>query len=263
MLLHFYKYQATGNDFILLDCTNKDISLNKEQITWLCQHHYGIGSDGLIILKKTPLADFEMLFFNPDGSSGMMCGNGGRAASLLAYHLHIVKNAVMSFKAPDGMHFAKIQDKGMVSLKMNNVSHFKAMKDGVWINTGTSHFVKQVEQLKKLDINKEGSRLRKDKRFSSYGGANIDFYQPKKKNTIEVRTYEKGVEKETLSCGTGVVAAALVYSINEKLTNGAVTVNVTSHDNTLKVDFLKEDNLFTNIILSGRVSKVFEGNIEI
>lgn len=263
MQLHFYKYQATGNDFILLDCRQKNFDLNQEQIQNLCHRHYGIGSDGLIILKNTPLADFEMLFFNPDGSSGMMCGNGARASAMFAYDNKVVNHPVMSFLSPDGMHFAKVQDKGIVSLKMNSVTNYKLMKDGIWIDTGTSHFVKQVKQLKTLDVKQEGLHLRKDKRFSFVNGANIDFYKPKKKNTIEIRTYERGVEDETLSCGTGIVASALVYSINENLKDDKHSIIVESHNNILKVDFIKQNNSFTNIVLTGEAKKVFEGDIDI
>ena len=263
MRIHFYKYEGTGNDFIVLDFTQKTFTLDKNHIIKLCDRHLGIGSDGLIVLKKTSMADFEMSFFNPDGSCGMMCGNGGRVAALAANDFGIISNEVMSFKAPDGIHFAKIQDNYNISLKMNIVSGYKVFKDGIWLDTGTSHFVVKVNDLKNMDVLSVGKKLRDSKRFSKYGGANINFYKAKKKNELNIRTFEKGVENETLACGTGITATALAYCIIEKMKDGKHTIKVNALGGILKVDFVKQKDEFSNIILTGNANKVFEGNIDI
>ncbi len=261
MRLHFYKYHGAGNDFVLFDARKNDINLSVEQITKLCDRHFGVGADGVILLKKTPMADFEMAFYNPDGTSGMMCGNGGRCITMFARHIGVSNNSVFSFLASDGMHFARVVDEKTVALKMTNTDKLEIMEDGIWIDTGTSHFVTFVKDLSKADVVAKGRKLRYEARFEKHNGTNVDFVAISKTNDISVRTYERGVEDETLACGTGIVASALVYSIKKKLKDGKHSINVnTLHDN-LTVEFEKNGNSFSSIMLIGSAVKVFEGDI--
>ncbi|MEE1252191.1 MAG: diaminopimelate epimerase, partial [Bacteroidales bacterium] len=166
MKIKFYKYQATGNDFIIIDAREENLVLEEKDIQFLCDRHFGIGSDGLIIFGNSDKADFSMQFFNPDGSGGMMCGNGGRSIVKFAADKGIIKERCC-FIAPDGLHFATIKD-NIVSLKMVNPTLFQAHQDGFYINTGTSHFVVFEEDLNKINIIEKGRSIRYDERFSHY-----------------------------------------------------------------------------------------------
>ncbi len=262
MKLKFYKYQATGNDFVIIDNRNQDINLNEENIRFLCDRHFGIGSDGLIILENSDKADFAMQFFNPDGSGGMMCGNGGRSIVRFAFDLGIIKESC-SFIAPDGLHFAEIKEE-IVKLKMVVPTLFQAHKDGYYINTGTSHFVSFVNSVENINLLEKGRALRYDDRFSLYKGCNVNFVEETSLNNIKIRTYERGVEDETLACGTGICAAALTYSVEKQLNEGKHTINISAKGGELQVEFEKsKDNSFSAPYLIGEAKKVFVGEINI
>lgn len=262
MKIHFYKYQATGNDFVIIDAREENIILSKENIKFLCHRHFGIGSDGLIIFENSDKADFSMQFFNPDGSGGMMCGNGGRSIVKFAADKGVIKDKC-TFLAPDGLHSATIEGEN-ISLKMTTPTLFQAHKDGFYINTGTSHFVVFENNLEKIDIIKKGRALRYDERFLTYKGCNVNFVQEIAEKSLKIQTYERGVEDETLACGTGICASALTYSVKKQLPCGTHTINLSAKGGELQVKFdKKENNTFDNVHLIGEAKKVFEGEIEI
>ena len=173
MTVSFDKYQGTGNDFVMIDNRNDEYFFSKDDIIKLCRPHFGIGSDGLIILEKSQNTNFSMRFFNPDGSDGMMCGNGGRCVVAFAKKLGIIEDTC-TFEAPDGIHYAKIIN-GDISLQMSNPHFITFHDDGIYMNTGTSHFVCFVEDLENIDVELEGRKLRHDKRFDKYFGCNVNF----------------------------------------------------------------------------------------
>ncbi|HEU4576518.1 MAG TPA: diaminopimelate epimerase [Chitinophagaceae bacterium] len=261
MEIKFYKYQGTGNDFIILDNRTKAYnSLNSSQIRSLCDRRYGIGADGLMLLNEKEGYDFEMKYFNADGNESTMCGNGGRCMVKFAYHLGIHRNTY-KFLAVDGNHEAEIDTDGIVSLKMKDVSSIKKFHGDYVLNTGSPHYVKLVHDVMDMDVYKKGHEIRYSKDFETEG-INVNFVeQLSDPDKIIVRTYERGVEDETYSCGTGVTAAALVCYHNE---NGYNDVEVKTLGGTLSVEYerLNEEG-YVNIWLCGPAEKVFEGQLEL
>jgi diaminopimelate epimerase len=266
MLFSFYKCHGTGNDFIILDDRKKKFPYkNVKLISGLCNRRTGIGADGLILLRGHAQTDFEMLYYNADGKTGSMCGNGGRCAAALAYKLGVAgKKSRM--KTIDGIHTAEIlsadneNENFRVKISMNDVSGVKKFNDCIFIDTGSPHCVLFVNDVDKADVMAEGRKLRYDKRFLP-GGANVNFVV-KGKDKLQVRTYERGVEDETLSCGTGVVASALISSLNGK-PGGKKTVDVKTPGGDLKVHFTHNNSNFSNIFLEGPAVVVYTGNIDI
>lgn len=261
MKIRFSKYQGAGNDFVLIDNRKQKLKLEIDQIQRLCHRNYGIGSDGLILLEKSSTADFDMQFFNPDGSSGMMCGNGGRCVVAFAKSLDLFKESCV-FNAPDGLHKAELVD-GQVRLQMIDTEKPIVFSDGIYLNTGTSHFVCFVDEVEQTDVFLLGRKLRFDERFTPYKGANVNFVSIEGEKEIKIRTYERGVEAETLACGTGITASALALSLKENRPSGHYEIDVYSQGGKLKVVFNKTEDSFTEISLQGDAKKVFEGEIEI
>jgi diaminopimelate epimerase len=259
MQLHCYKYQGTGNDFVLLDNREKNISLTTEQIKWLCNRRFGIGADGLILLELEPGIDFKMVYFNSDGNESSMCGNGGRCITAFAKYLGII-NTEAKFLAIDGIHEAKI-DSDLVSLKMNDVRQVEVGENYFYLNTGSPHYVKFVNNLEEFNVFKEGKKIRNNDRFV-FEGTNVNFIE-KIDHELFVRTYERGVENETLSCGTGVTAAALVAALKGVSTdkNNCAIKTLGGHLN-VKFDKVLE-NTFYNIWLQGPATFVFKTTIEV
>lgn len=268
----FYKYHGAGNDFLLADNRSGDLSLSPEQIRHLCARHTGFGADGVMLLENSDEAAFRMVFYNPDGSGGMMCGNGGRCIVAFAADLGTVKaGEPVAFEAPDGFHQAEIlsaspvaepveatssqtleslrqpnQSERTVRLKMKDVTESEYFrKDGVsFFDTGARHIVKFVKGLNEYPVRTEGPVLRRDQRFAP-AGANVNFVEPTSvggARILSIRTFEKGVEDETLACGTGIVAAALAaYSqgfIGGLHPDGRVSVVVRAAIASLSVDFV-------------------------
>jgi diaminopimelate epimerase len=259
MQLHCYKYQGTGNDFVLLDNREKNISLTTEQIKWLCNRRFGIGADGLILLELEPGIDFKMVYFNSDGNESSMCGNGGRCITAFAKYLGII-NTEAKFLAIDGIHEAKI-DSDLVSLKMNDVRQVEVGENYFYLNTGSPHYVKFVNNLEEFNVFKEGKKIRNNDRFV-FEGTNVNFIE-KIDHELFVRTYERGVENETLSCGTGVTAAALVAALKGVSTdkNNCAIKTLGGHLN-VKFDKVLE-NTFYNIWLQGPATFVFKTTIDV
>ena len=256
MILHFYKYQGCGNDFILLDNRGNTINLNAQQIKKMCDRHFGIGADGLMLLENVTGYDFKMVYYNSDGNQSSMCGNGGRCITAFANRLHIIKDKAY-FLAIDGEHLSLI-DREIISLKMNDVFAIEKHPDYYFLNTGSPHVVKWVENMDDYNVFEEGKKIRYSESYTSTGGTNVNFIQ-KKNHALSIRTYERGVENETLACGTGVTAAALVNAlVNNSNSNSC---HVISLGGNLSVDYKKQtDNSFTDIWLKGPAEFVFEGD---
>ncbi len=260
MELKFYKYQGTGNDFVLVDNRNNNYSLSNEQIKKLCDRRFGIGADGLMLLQQKEGYDFEMKYHNADGKEGSMCGNGGRCITKFAYHLGIHRD-VYKFIAADGTHEAEIDMDGIVSLKMKDVKAIRKFHNDYILDTGSPHYIKLVNNLMQLDVFKKGNEIRHSREFEQ-DGINVNFVeQETEADKITVRTFERGVEDETFSCGTGVTAAALVCYHNE---NGFNEVEVKTIGGNLSVEYDKTgDFQFENIWLCGPAEKVYEGTVQL
>ena len=261
MTIHFHKYQGTGNDFIILDnLRNEYSSLSMSLVQRLCDRRFGVGADGLILLNEKKDYDFEMKYYNADGKEGSMCGNGSRCMIKFAHSAGIHREKY-NFLTSDGPHQAEINGNGIIAIKMNDVTHIKKLNNDFILNTGSPHYVKMVMDVMNFEVVKKGREIRDSKEFKQEG-INVNFVeQTDKPDKIIVRTYERGVENETFSCGTGVTAAALVCFHNE---NGFNEVEVKTPGGKLFVEFERVDNeKFQNIWLSGPAEKVFEGSIEI
>jgi diaminopimelate epimerase len=260
MKIEFYKYQGTGNDFILLDNRKNEYdNLTQQQVASICDRHFGIGGDGLMLLNLKEGYDFEMKYYNSDGAAGSMCGNGGRCMVRFAAKMGIHRNNY-HFLAADGEHEADIDIDGFVRLKMNDVNMVEAHSHHYILNTGSPHYVKHVGDAEHMDVKNEGRMIRYSKEFETEG-INVNFVQTLNEDTIYVRTYERGVENETLSCGTGVTASALVSAHND---NGFNRVEVKTPGGNLSVEFdKKDDEHFENIWLNGPADFVFKGEIKV
>ena len=260
MKLTFYKYQGTGNDFVMVDNRSHKISKNDTKlINHLCDRKFGIGADGLILLENSedPKDDFKMVYFNADGNESSMCGNGGRCLVAFASFLNIVKNTAR-FTAIDGPHEATIKD-GIVSLKMQDVEKVVTNEDFLFLDTGSPHHVAFAENIGLKDIKKEGAAIRYSARYGK-DGTNVNFVEPVTGNSFSVRTYERGVEDETLSCGTGVTAVAIAAYESGK--TSAEEVKLITMGGELSVNFKKTENGYSDVWLSGPAVQVFKGEIE-
>lgn len=254
----FWKYQGTGNDFIIIDNReNKYDSLNESQILNLCDRKFGIGADGFMMMNKKEGYDFEMKYFNADGKPGSMCGNGGRCMVKFAYDMGIHKYTY-NFVATDGEHQAEIDIHNHIRLKMKDVSEVEYHSGYVVLNTGSPHFVKFANDVVNVDVVETGREIRNSKQFKE-NGINVNFVENIDDDSIFVRTYERGVEDETLSCGTGVTACALVSAHNAL---GFNRVEVKTPGGKLSVEFNKiNDSEFNEIWLCGPAEMVFSGEI--
>jgi diaminopimelate epimerase len=256
-LIPFFKYQGTGNDFILIDNRDRKVSPSVELAQKLCDRKFGIGSDGLILIQNDDDSDFEIVFYNPDGSQSL-CGNGSRCAVNFASKLGIFGDKT-TFKAYDGEHQATILDNGEVRLKMNDVQNVSTLADGTFVDTGSPHLMVFTSHVNECDVIHQGKAIRNSTPFKEKG-VNVNFVELIGNQTIYVRTYERGVENETLSCGTGVTAAAIAS--NGKGVKSPVEVH--TKGGTLVVEFIPIDNHnYSEIYLTGPAKEVFEGTIDI
>lgn len=255
MKFNFHKYQAAGNDFILIDNRVGQFPKSSEIIQNICDRKFGIGSDGLILIEPSESGTFEMVFYNPDASQSL-CGNGCRAAIRFAQSLNLTSETT-SFNAFDGPHKATIQDK-TINLEMAEVQNGREIEGGIFLDTGSPHFVLFVQDVEKVDVINDGRKWRYSGLFGE-GGTNVNFVEIKDNDTLFVRTYERGVENETLSCGTGVTASALASSAYG--CNSPVTVE--TKGGTLSVSFEKGTNGFSKVWLEGPAEHVFSGTIEL
>lgn len=257
MQLTFYKYQGTGNDFVIID--NRQLVFDKndtKRIAFLCDRRFGIGADGLILLENHNVYDFKMIYFNADGNESSMCGNGGRCITAFAKFLGIIDD-VATFEAIDGKHVSKI-DANLVSLQMQDVPSLDLKESHVFLDTGSPHHVQMEHDLKHLDVKTLGRRIRQGAPYGQVG-SNVNFVQKITNDKFSVRTYERGVEDETLSCGTGVTAVALAMNYIGETEKNLITLNTQGGE--LKVAFEKHENGYKNIWLIGPATQVFKGVI--
>ena len=254
--IEFYKYQGTGNDFVMIDNRDLEFPKEKELIERLCDRRFGIGGDGLILLEDDENSDFRMVYYNSDGNESTMCGNGGRCIIAFAHFLDIFENTA-TFMAVDGLHEAEIHN-GIVKLKMIDVAGISKDGEDSVLNTGSPHYVKYVEDVANFKVYDEGNKIRNSATYKNEG-INVNFAEAIGENEIFVRTYERGVEDETYSCGTGATAAALVY-MKDRNEN---RVNVKVLGGNLKVYAEQNGGSFQNVWLEGPAKQVFRGKTDI
>jgi diaminopimelate epimerase len=259
MQLHFQKYQGTGNDFIMID--NRQLFFPKDNILLiekLCDRRFGIGADGLILLENDAATDFKMVYYNSDGNESSMCGNGGRCIVAFANKLGVIDNQT-TFIAIDGLHHATITENGIVALQMKDVDEVKIEKEYVFMNTGSPHHVMLVDDLKNYDVKANGAKIRNSDLYGKTG-SNVNFVHQISEHHFAVRTYERGVEDETLSCGTGVTAVAIAMNAIDKTI--ATEINLDVEGGKLKVSFENNNGVYKKVHLIGEATFVFDGDIE-
>ena len=260
MLLEFYKYQGTGNDFVMIDNrSNFFPKENTQLVAHLCDRRFGIGADGLILLDNDTDTDFRMVYYNSDGNLSSMCGNGGRCLVAFAKKLNIIQNET-TFIATDGLHYATVAEDGIVSLQMIDVEEIKSTSEYSFLNTGSPHHVQLVADLEHYNVKENGAAIRYG---ALYGkpGSNVNFVKKIDATTFALRTYERGVEDETLACGTGATAVAIAMnSIGQTYLN---TININVEGGKLAVSFDKNNGKYSNVFLKGPAEFVFKGTIEL
>jgi diaminopimelate epimerase len=258
MNIHFHKYQGTGNDFILIDNRSKEVTLDTMQIALLCDRRFGIGADGLMLLETEAGYDFRMVYYNSDGSESTMCGNGGRCITAFAKHLGIISDKT-SFVAIDGAHTAVINNDDTISLHMVDVNSIEVHSDHCILDTGSPHYVLWTNDVQEEDVEHKGRAIRHQQEFEPKG-INVNFVE-RLDESIYVRTYERGVEDETYSCGTGVTAAAIASTCNE---TGTFSTEIRTPGGDLKVSFTKDSAYSAkDVILTGPAEFVFKGSFEL
>lgn len=259
MQLKFYKYQGAGNDFVMVDNRSgffpkDDVSLIKK----ICDRRFGIGADGLILLEDDNATDFRMVYYNADGNESSMCGNGGRCLTAFANKLGVIGD-VAHFVATDGLHHASILNNGNVSLQMKDVQHVQIEQDYVFLNTGSPHHVTLVDDLAHFDVKTQGAKIRYSDLYGAQG-SNVNFVKQLAAGHFALRTYERGVEDETLSCGTGATAVAIAMHAIGKTESNVVDLDV--RGGKLKVSFKVDGTHYNNVYLEGPATFVYEGEIE-
>ncbi len=258
MQLTFHKYQGTGNDFVVIDDRALHLDQNDaKRIAQLCDRRFGIGADGLILLQNDDEVDFKMVYFNADGQPSSMCGNGGRCIVAFARDLGLISNTG-SFRAVDGLHTASIAG-DLVALAMNPVTKVETHADHFFTDTGSPHHVTMAENLSAVDVFKEGRKIRYGAPYGE-AGSNVNFVEKRGEDTFGVRTYERGVEGETLSCGTGVTAVALAMHASGR--TNAQDVSLETPGGELRVRFEVNGLGYKNIELIGPAQFVFKGSIQ-
>ena len=260
MQIDFFKYQGTGNDFVMID--NRSNAFPKDDIhliAHLCDRRFGIGGDGLILLENDPGVDFKMVYYNSDGNQSTMCGNGGRCLVAFAKKLQVINNET-TFNAIDGLHHASVAQDGIVSLQMIDVKEIKRAPDYTFLNTGSPHHVQLVEDLEYYNVKENGAVIRYSELYGK-AGSNVNFVSKIDDTTFSVRTYERGVEDETLACGTGVTAVAIAMNATGITSANAMDLNV--EGGKLAVTFDKIGATYTNVFLKGPAEFVFQGSIAV
>ena len=256
MNLTFYKYQGTGNDFVMIDNRTKIFPKEKTAIfSKISDRHFGIGADGIILIENDEKFDFKMIYYNADGSQ-TFCGNGARCAVAFAKRLQIIDKKT-NFIAVDGPHFAEINE-DIISLKMIDVHEVIVNENSVFAYTGTQHHVELVEELDTYPVFEHGKKIRYSYKDP---GANVNFAQQIDDTTFRVRTYEKGVENETLACGTGVTAVAIAMHKTKKTKGNVIALPV--EGGNLEVSFQEQNGQYTNVFLKGPAEFVFSGSFQV
>ncbi|MBD0823133.1 diaminopimelate epimerase [Aestuariibaculum marinum] len=253
----FYKYQGTGNDFVMIDNRQQTFDKNDtKRVAFLCDRRFGIGADGLILLENHPDLDFRMVYYNADGNESTMCGNGGRCLVAFAKDLGVIKEHAV-FEAIDGLHHAEINN-GIVKLQMLDVDSVQEFENHVFLNTGSPHHVQFEEKIEDFDIKTKGAQIRYGAPYNQEG-TNVNFVSKVNDDTFRVRTYERGVEDETLSCGTGVTAVAI--AMNRLKETDKTLINLNVEGGKLQVSFDIDNGVYKNVWLIGPATYVFKGTI--
>lgn len=257
MEITFYKYQGTGNDFVIID--NRDLSFPRENtqlVNFLCDRRFGVGADGLMLLNPSDSYDFTMVYYNADGTESTMCGNGGRCLVAFAHQLGIVKKDT-TFDAVDGLHHASYEN-GVTNLQMIDVEVVENHEHYYFLDTGSPHHVQMVKDLENFDVESNGAKIRYGAPYFEEG-TNVNFVEKTENNAFRLRTYERGVEGETLSCGTGATAAAIAI-YEQKLTPNT-TIPLKVQGGELEISFNPTANGYNNVFLKGAATFVFKGTI--
>ncbi len=260
MIIPFYKYQGTGNDFVIIDNRNNSLSKNNTKlIAHLCDRKFGIGADGCMFLETPSVNgdDFTMVYFNADGNESTMCGNGGRCLVAFAKEIGVINNTA-KFSAIDGPHDATVEN-GIVKLGMQNVTDITTQTNYWWLDTGSPHHVQEEKNLDTFDVFTNGKKIRNGAPYFEKG-SNVNFVEQITEDTFNVRTYERGVEDETLSCGTGVTAVAIAMH-NAKKTSSE-NIHIKTLGGNLSIHFKKTNDGYKNVYLSGPATLAFKGEIE-
>jgi diaminopimelate epimerase len=260
MNIKFSKYQGAGNDFVLIDHRESELkNIDNKLVAQLCDRRFGIGADGLMLLTNHDNYDFEMVYYNADGKIGSMCGNGGRCIVAFAKSLGII-DFETDFLAVDGPHYAKITNEGnWVELQMIDVDNINKDGNAFVLNTGSPHYVAEIDNLASLDVFKTGKEIRNNDTYKA-NGINVNFVE-QKSDHLFVRTFERGVEDETYACGTGVTAVAMAMA--QQKVPGYIETPIKVLGGKLQVNFNYDGNKFTNVFLCGPAEKVFDGEIDL
>lgn len=262
MRIEFFKYQGNGNDFVFIDDRTSGFPIegNEHLIAKMCDRKFGIGADGLVLIRSHPEADFEMVYFNADGKVGSMCGNGGRCAIHFTHSIGVAGKEML-FMAFDGMHRGEILENGWMSLEMRSTPFPKKVSENAYeIDTGSPHYVRFENDIAAIEVVNEGRRIRYSPHYIEEG-INVNFVEVKHDHSLCVYTYERGVEDETLACGTGVTAAAISYLTHFKQTQDRIDIE--TKGGPLRVRLRKGVHSFDSIRLEGPVSQVFTGVWEV
>ena len=257
MEITFYKYQGTGNDFVVID--NRDLKFPRENnklVNFLCDRRFGVGADGLMLLNPSDTYDFTMIYYNADGTESTMCGNGGRCLVAFAHKLGVFKDET-TFDAIDGLHYATYND-GITNLQMIDVEKIEAHNNYYFLNTGSPHHVQMVENIANYNVKENGSKIRYGAPYFDEG-TNVNFVEPLENDSFRVRTYERGVEDETLACGTGVTAVAIAMYEQKQTKNTKIPLFVEGGE--LEVSFEPTENGYKNVFLKGPATFVFKGTL--
>ncbi len=257
MIIDFEKYQGAGNYFVIVDDRNESFAVKETlEIQKLCDRNFGIGADGLILLRNSERSDFQMLYFNADGHPGSLCGNGSRCAYAFAYK-HGLVGRVGTFEASDGLHKAFISDDGLVSMEMSDVLQIEKQDAALFLNTGSPHHLECVEKLSEINVKEQGAFIRYGAPYFE-AGTNVNFVEKVDADHFNIRTYERGVEDETLACGTGAVAAAI--GVHYLGLTPSCSLKINALGGQLQVSFTSEALRYKNIQLKGPAVFVFSGN---
>ena len=265
-MINFFKYNSAGNDFIIIDNRLEEFSIDTKLIQKLCNRNFGIGADGLILLESHNQSNYFMNYFNSDGLPASLCGNGSMCCGHFASRLNILNNSDLNFKGSfatrEGVFDIVVNENNLVCMQMPHVLDYSIINNDIIINTGSPHYIKFAKKIESLDVNKEGADIRYSQKFLQ-DGINVTFVE-QNDSDIFIRTYERGVESETLSCGTGVVAAALSLWI-QKMIHVKNDIIIRTKGGVLQVSFKYNEHMdtFSDIILSNRVECVFQGQISI
>lgn len=263
MEFSFYKYQGTGNDFILVDHREKlPLDWSVEQVAKCCDRKFGIGADGFILIQTVEGGDFEMVYYNADGRLGSLCGNGSRCAVAFAHFLGMFEGETVRFLAADGWHHAHYKGDAQIEIEMQDVD-YPELDSQHFLDTGSPHYIQFVEKVQAVDVVTAGRAIRYNETYQALG-TNVNFVEILAPSSLQVATYERGVEDETLSCGTGVTAAALAYHLQQDApTTAAQEIRVQTKGGQLKVRYLPTSKGFQQIWLCGPAQQVFQGRISL